>query len=36
MLFGTLLLLGVLAFIGVLVDLFINKKDKRPKRFREG
>lgn len=36
MLFGTLLLLGVLAFIGVLVDLFINKKDKRPKGFREG
>ena len=36
MLFGALLLLGVLAFIGVLVDLLINKKNKRPKGFREG
>ena len=36
MLFNALALLGVLAFIGVLIALFINKKDKRPKRFREG
>lgn len=36
MLFNALALLGVLAFIGILITLFINKKDKRPKRFREG
>lgn len=36
MLFGALLLIGVLYLIGVLIDLTINKKDKRPKGFREG
>lgn len=36
MLFGALLLIGVLYLIGVLIDLIVNKKDKRPKGFREG
>lgn len=33
---GVLLLIGVLYLIGVLIDLVVNKKDKRPKGFREG
>lgn len=36
MLFGALLLIGVLYLIGVLIDLIVNNKDKRPKGFREG
>lgn len=36
MMLSTLALLGVLVIIGILVDLFINKKDKRLKGFREG
>ena len=36
MLFGALLLIGVLYLIGVLIDLIVDKKDKRPKGFREG
>lgn len=36
MLFWGLLFIGVLYLIGVLIDLIINKKDKRPNGFREG
>lgn len=33
---GVLLLIVVLYLIGVLIDLVVNKKDKRLKGFREG
>lgn len=36
MLFWGLLFIGALYLIGVLIDLIINKKDKRPNGFREG
>ena len=36
MLLWGLLFIGALCLIGVLIDLIINKKDKRPKKFREG
>lgn len=36
MLFWGLLFIGVLYLISVLIDLIINKKDKRPRGFREG